>query len=86
MTQKPAVGLAAMPQRRQATLELAHRLEHEGFSGIYCTSVSDGMGMCEALAFVTHEIPFGTSIANISRYTAPPPTCAKASKPGMMPA
>ena len=70
MTQKPAVSLAAMPKRRQATLELAHRLEHEGFSGIYCTSVSDGMGMCEALAFVTHEIPFGTSIANI--YTRHP--------------
>lgn len=70
MAQKPAVSLAAMPKRRQATLELAHRLEHEGFSGIYCTSVSDGMGLCEALAFVTHEIPFGTSIANI--YTRHP--------------
>jgi len=70
MAQKPAVSLAAMPKRRQATLELAHRIEHEGFAGIYCTSVSDGMGMCEALAFVTHEIPFGTSIANI--YTRHP--------------
>ena len=84
MTQKPAVSLAAMPKRRQATLGLARRIEQEGFTGIYCTSVSDGMGMCEALAFVTHAIPFGTSIANISRCTAPPPTCAKASKPGMM--
>jgi alkanesulfonate monooxygenase SsuD/methylene tetrahydromethanopterin reductase-like flavin-dependent oxidoreductase (luciferase family) len=67
---KPAVSLAAMPKRRQATLELARRIEQEGFSGIYSTSVADGMGTCEALAFVTREIPFGTSIANI--YTRHP--------------
>lgn len=65
MTQKPAVSLAAIPKRRQATLEVAHRLEHEGFSGIYCPSVGDCLGLCEALALVTHEIPLGTSIAPI---------------------
>lgn len=31
---KPAVSLAAVAGRRQATLELAQRLEQEGFSGI----------------------------------------------------
>ena len=62
---KPAVSLAAVAGRRQATLELAQRLEQEGFSGIYCPSFGDGMGLCEALALVTKEIPFGTSIANI---------------------
>lgn len=65
MSQKPAVSLAAMPTRRQATLEVAHRIEHEGFTGIYCPSVGDCMGLCEALALATHEIPFGTAIAPI---------------------
>jgi len=70
MPPKPAVSLAAVAGRRQATLELAQRLEQEGFSGIYCPSFGDGMGLCEALALSTHEIPFGTSIANI--YTRHP--------------
>ena len=70
MPPKPAVSLAAVAGRRKATLELAQRLEHEGFSGIYCPSFGDGMGLCAALALTTHEIPFGTSIANI--YTRHP--------------
>jgi alkanesulfonate monooxygenase SsuD/methylene tetrahydromethanopterin reductase-like flavin-dependent oxidoreductase (luciferase family) len=70
MPPKPAVSLAAVAGRRQATLELAQRLEQEGFSGIYCPSFGDGMGLCEALALVTRTIPFGTSIANI--YTRHP--------------
>ena len=70
MTQKPALSLAAVAGRRKATLELAQRIEQEGFSGIYCPSFGDGMGLCEALALVTHEIAFGTSIANI--YTRHP--------------
>lgn len=76
MAQKPAVSLAAAAGRRKATLELAQRLEQEGFSGIYCPSFGDGMGLCEALAMVTHEIPFGTSIANI--YTRHPYDYAQA--------
>ena len=67
---KPALSLAAVPRRRQATLELAQRIEREGFSGIYCPSFGDGLGLCEALALSTREIPFGTSIANI--YTRHP--------------
>jgi len=70
MPPKPAVSLAAVAGRRQATLELAQRIEQEGFTGIYCPSFGDGMGLCEALALVTREIPFGTSIANI--YTRHP--------------
>ena len=65
VTGKPAVSLAAVPGRRKATLEVAARLEQEGFTGIYCPSYGDGLGLCEALCFATHEIPFGTSIANI---------------------
>jgi alkanesulfonate monooxygenase SsuD/methylene tetrahydromethanopterin reductase-like flavin-dependent oxidoreductase (luciferase family) len=65
VTRKPAVSLAAAPGRRRATIEIAQRFEKEGFAGIYCPSFGDGMGLCEALALETKEIPFGTSIANI---------------------
>jgi len=70
MDAKPALSLAAVPRRRQPTLELAQRIEREGFAGIYCPSLGDGLGLCEALALTTREIPFGTSIANI--YTRHP--------------
>ena len=50
MPPKPAVSLAAVAGRRKATLELAQRLEQEGFNGIYCPSFGDGMGLCEALS------------------------------------
>jgi alkanesulfonate monooxygenase SsuD/methylene tetrahydromethanopterin reductase-like flavin-dependent oxidoreductase (luciferase family) len=65
MTGKPAVSLAAVPGRRKATVEMAQRFEREGWSGIYCPSLGDGLGLCEAIALSTREIPFGTTIANI---------------------
>jgi alkanesulfonate monooxygenase SsuD/methylene tetrahydromethanopterin reductase-like flavin-dependent oxidoreductase (luciferase family) len=49
---------------------MARRLEEEGFTGIYCPSLGDGLGLCEAIALATRSIPFGTSIANI--YTRHP--------------
>ncbi len=70
MATKPAVGLVAVAGRRRATLEMAQRLEREGFSGLYCPSPGDGLALCEALALSTREILFGTSIANI--YTRHP--------------
>src|SRR2546423_15556589 len=70
MAEKPAVSLVAVPGRRRATLDLAQRLEREGFTGIYCPSPGDGLALCEALAIATREIPLGTSIANI--YTRHP--------------
>jgi alkanesulfonate monooxygenase SsuD/methylene tetrahydromethanopterin reductase-like flavin-dependent oxidoreductase (luciferase family) len=70
MTNKPSVSLVAVAGRRRATLELAQRLEQEGFGGIYCPSPGDGLALCEALALTTREIPLGTSIANI--YTRHP--------------
>jgi alkanesulfonate monooxygenase SsuD/methylene tetrahydromethanopterin reductase-like flavin-dependent oxidoreductase (luciferase family) len=70
MTLKPSVSLVAVAGRRRATLDLAQRLEQEGFGGIYCPSPGDGLALCEALALVTREIPFGTSIANM--YTRHP--------------
>ena len=62
---KPAVSLAAVPGRRQATIEMARRLEQEGFTGLYCPSLGDGLGLCEAIALNTREITFGSSIANM---------------------
>ncbi|MCZ6464203.1 MAG: LLM class flavin-dependent oxidoreductase [Proteobacteria bacterium] len=61
----PAVSLAAVPGRRRWTLDLAREIEKRGFAGIYCASFGDALGLCEALAFVTERIPFGTSIVNI---------------------
>jgi alkanesulfonate monooxygenase SsuD/methylene tetrahydromethanopterin reductase-like flavin-dependent oxidoreductase (luciferase family) len=65
MTTKPAVSLIAMPGRRRATIELAQRIEREGFGGIYCPSPGDGLALCHSLALMTREIPIGTSIAHI---------------------
>jgi alkanesulfonate monooxygenase SsuD/methylene tetrahydromethanopterin reductase-like flavin-dependent oxidoreductase (luciferase family) len=67
---KPALSLAAMRGRRQATLEIAAEIERRGFAGIYCPSFGDGVGLCNALALSTRHIPFGTAIANI--YTRHP--------------
>src|SRR3989442_15610675 len=65
MTIKPAVSLVAVAGRRRATLDLARKLEQEGFTGIYCPSPGDGLALCEALALVTREIPFGPSMAHV---------------------
>ena len=65
MTQMPAVSLAAVPGRRRATLEVAREIEERGFSGIYCPSLGDAMALCQAIALVTREITFGTSIQPI---------------------
>lgn len=62
---RPALALAAVPGRRRATLDLAVEIERRRFSGIYCASVGDGLGLCEALALVTDWIPFGTAIVNL---------------------
>lgn len=62
---KPALSFAAVPGRRQATIEVAGEIERRGFAGLYCPSFGDGLALCEALALATREIPFGTAIANI---------------------
>jgi alkanesulfonate monooxygenase SsuD/methylene tetrahydromethanopterin reductase-like flavin-dependent oxidoreductase (luciferase family) len=61
----PAIALAAVPGRRRAALDLARDAEARGFAGLYCASFGDAMGLCEALAFGTERIPFGTAIANL---------------------
>src|SRR5581483_10559419 len=59
----PAIALAAMPGRRRQTIDVGREIERAGFSGIYCASFGDGMGLCEALALTTERIEFGTAIA-----------------------
>ena len=65
MTRMPALSLAAMPGRRKATIELATEIENRGFTGIYGPSLGDSLALCEALAFATKEITFGTTIMPI---------------------
>jgi len=66
MTERmPALSLAAVPGRRARTLELAADIERRGFSGIYCPSFGDAMGLCLSIAHVTNTIEFGTSIQPI---------------------
>jgi alkanesulfonate monooxygenase SsuD/methylene tetrahydromethanopterin reductase-like flavin-dependent oxidoreductase (luciferase family) len=69
-TALPAVSLAAVPGRRKTMLEIAREIERRGFAGIYCPSLGDGLSLCEAIALVTDEIEFGTSIVPI--YTRHP--------------
>ncbi len=66
MTERmPALSLAAGPGRRTQTLELIADIERRGFSGIYCPSFGDAMGLCLSIAHTTNQIQFGTSIQPI---------------------
>ncbi len=61
----PALSLAAVPGRRADTVALAAEIEQRGFSGIYCPSFGDAMGLCLSIAHATSTIEFGTSIQPI---------------------
>jgi alkanesulfonate monooxygenase SsuD/methylene tetrahydromethanopterin reductase-like flavin-dependent oxidoreductase (luciferase family) len=61
----PAVSLAAVPGRRAQTIDLAAEIERRGFSGLYCPSFGDAMGLCLSIAHATSTIEFGTSIQPI---------------------
>ncbi len=65
MPSLPAISLVAVPGRRRLTIELAQEIERRGFSGIFSPSMFGNMSLCEALAWNTHSIPFGTAIAPI---------------------
>jgi len=66
MTERlPSLSLAAVPGRRAQALELAGEIERRGFSGIYCPSFGDAMGLCLSIAHTTSTIEFGTSIQPI---------------------
>lgn len=62
---RPAISLVAVPGRRRLTIELAQEIERRGFAGIYSPSMFGNMSLCEALAWNTRTIPFGTAISPI---------------------
>jgi alkanesulfonate monooxygenase SsuD/methylene tetrahydromethanopterin reductase-like flavin-dependent oxidoreductase (luciferase family) len=61
----PAISLVAVPGRRRLTIELAREIERRGFAGIFSPSMFGNMSLCEALAWNTERMPFGTAIAPI---------------------
>jgi alkanesulfonate monooxygenase SsuD/methylene tetrahydromethanopterin reductase-like flavin-dependent oxidoreductase (luciferase family) len=61
----PAISLVAVPGRRRLTLDIARDIERRGFSGIYTPSMYGNMSQCEAMAWNTERITFGTAIAPI---------------------
>jgi alkanesulfonate monooxygenase SsuD/methylene tetrahydromethanopterin reductase-like flavin-dependent oxidoreductase (luciferase family) len=63
--QMPAISLAAVPGRRAETVELAAEIERRGFSGIFCPSFGDAMGLCLSVAHVTERVEIGTAIQPI---------------------
>ncbi len=65
----PAIALVAVPGRRRGTVEIAREIERRGFAGIWSPSMFGNMSLCEALAWNTTTIPFGTAIAPIYQRT-----------------
>ena len=65
----PAICNIATPNRRRAAVEAAQEAERRGFAGIYVPSPFGNMSFCEALAWNTTRIPFGTAIAPIYQRT-----------------
>lgn len=65
----PALCLIAMPGRRRRTIELGQEAERLGFAGLYVPSPTGGMSTCEALAWNTEKVTFGTAIAPIYQRT-----------------
>jgi alkanesulfonate monooxygenase SsuD/methylene tetrahydromethanopterin reductase-like flavin-dependent oxidoreductase (luciferase family) len=61
----PAISLVAVPGRRRVTIDIARDIERRGFSGVYTPSMYGNMSQCEAMAWNTERIPFGTAIAPI---------------------
>src|SRR5215469_863011 len=61
----PAISLVAVPGRRRQTIEIARDIERRGYAGIYTPSMYGNMSQCEAMAWNTGRIPFGTAIAPI---------------------
>ena len=63
------MSLVAVPGRRRRTIEIAQEIERRGFAGIYSPSMFGNMSLCEALAWNTTTLPFGTAIAPIYQRT-----------------
>lgn len=65
----PALCLIAVPGRRRKTIELCQDAEKRGYAGIYVPSPFGNMSMCEAMAWETTSVTFGTAIAPIYQRT-----------------
>ena len=65
----PSLSLVAVPGRRRHTIEIAREIERRGFAGVYSPSMFGNMSLCEALAWNTTTLPFGTAIAPIYQRT-----------------
>ena len=65
----PALCLIAVPGRRRRTIELCQEAEKRGYDGIFVPSPFGNMSMCEALAWNTKSVTFGTAIAPIYQRT-----------------
>lgn len=61
----PALSLAASPGRRSRAIELAQEIERRGFSGVYCPSFGDAVGLCLSVAHATTTVEIATSIQPI---------------------
>ncbi len=68
-TTLPALCLIAVPGRRRRTIEMCQEAERRGFAGVYSPSPFGNMSLCEALAWNTNAMPFGTAIAPIYQRT-----------------
>lgn len=61
----PAISLAAVAGRRIFAVKLAGEIEERGFSGIFCPSFGDAMGLCLSIAHATSRLKIGTAIQPI---------------------
>ncbi len=61
----PAVSLAASPGKAKIVVDAAVQLEASGFSGVYCPSFGDALGLSLSIAHATSTIEIGTSIQPI---------------------
>ena len=66
---RPALCLIAMPGRRRRTIELGQEAERRGFAGSMCRARFGNISMCEAMAWNTEKVTFGTAIAPIYQRT-----------------
>lgn len=61
----PSVSLAATPGKRLRTIAMAAEIEAHGFTGVYCPSFGDALGLCLSIAHTTDTLRVGTSIQPI---------------------
>jgi alkanesulfonate monooxygenase SsuD/methylene tetrahydromethanopterin reductase-like flavin-dependent oxidoreductase (luciferase family) len=61
----PALSLAASPGKRQIVIDAAVEAERLGFTGVFCPSFGDALGLSLSIADATTTLEIGTSIQPI---------------------